>query len=172
MYKLYKTQDVRNAISSGLKNVTGLARVRLKSQWKNMTLKERCAAARSLVYMGQVAKNPDAYFSRAATQSAWDERANRFIVSHGLENVAIAYNMVRAPEDIIYHNAKNAFVDSGGRSYYNLCRFIRLWYYGVDTRKYAYRIVDRAQRYKNKLEYESAKCFMRPFVEIKQMFQR
>ena len=172
MYKFYKAQDVRNAISSGLKNAAELARVRLKSQWKNMTLKERCAAARSLVYMGQVAKNPDAYFSRVATQKNWDERANGFFVSHGLENVAIAYNMVRAPEDVVFHNAKNAFVDSGGRSYYNLCRFIRLWYYGVDTRKYAYRIVDCAQRYKNKLEYESAKCFMRPFVEIKQMFQR
>ena len=34
----YKEVDVRNAIKSGLKNYTDLARVRVKSAWKNMSL--------------------------------------------------------------------------------------------------------------------------------------
>ena len=74
MYKTYKEQEVREAIKVGLKSLTDLARVRIKSIWKNMDLQQRCNAARSLVFMEQVAKNPDLYFSRETTEAAWNQR--------------------------------------------------------------------------------------------------
>lgn len=172
VYKKYKDKDVRDAITVGLKSLTGLARVRLKSRWKKMNLKERCAAARSLVFMEQVVKNPDVYFSPNTTAIEWQKRVSNYLQIQNIKDVHSAYCLVPGPADVVYHNAVSALGCGVGRSYYNFCRCIQRWMYKNQTEKYAARIVDKSHKYKNMLEYESAKCFMRPFVEIKQSFQR
>ena len=61
------TQDY---IADGLLAYKKLAKHSLKSGWKNMSLHEKCRAARSLVVMDIVAKEPDC-FSRQKSESAW-----------------------------------------------------------------------------------------------------
>ena len=172
MYKEYKEQEVRGAIQSGLKSLTDLARVRLKTRWKNMELKERCAAARSLVYMEQVAKNPDAYFSREATEAAWHQRAMEYAQQKKLHDLSSAYCIVQDPTVIVWYKAIPAFFDGNGADYHNFCKSVQQWMYDTRSNTYATEIVENSKKYKSELAIESANCFARPFVEMQQAFQR
>ena len=172
MYKEYKEQEVRSAIKSGLKSLTDLARVRLKTRWKNMELKERCDAARSLVYMEQVAKNPDAYFSREATEAAWHQRAAEYAQQKKMNDLSSAYYIVQDPTGIVWYKAIPAFFDGNGAAYHNFCKSVQQWMYDTRSNTYATEIVENAKKYKSELAVESANCFARPFVEMQQAFQR
>ena len=172
MYKKYQEQEVRSAIKSGLKSLTDLARVRIKPFWKNMDLKERCAVARSLVYMEHVAKNPDAYFSRESTEAAWNQRAMEYAQQKKLHDLSSAYYIVQDPTGIVWHKALGVFFDGNGRDYYNFCKSVQQWMYDTRSDTYATEIVENAKKYKSQLAVESANCFARPFVEMKQAFQK
>ena len=172
MYKTYKEQEVREAIKVGLKSLTDLARVRLKTRWKNMELKERCDAARSLVYMEQVAKNPDAHFSRESTEKAWIERAREYAQQKKLHDLSSAYYIVQDPTGIVWYKAIPAFFDGNGRDYYNFCKSVQQWMYDGHSDTYATEIVENAKKYKSELAVESANCFARPFVGYAQLFQK
>ena len=172
MYKTYKEQEVRSAIKVGLKSLAGLARVRLKTRWKAMNLKERCDAARSLVFMEQVAKNPDAYFSRESTEKAWIERALEYAHLNDLKDVNSAYYIVQDPTGIVWNKAMGVFFDGNGAEYYRFCRAVQQWMYDGHSDTYSKEIVENAKKYKSKLAIESANCFARPFVEYAQLFQK
>ena len=173
MYKIYKEQEVREAIKIGLKSLTDLARVRVKSIWKNMNLQQRCDAARSLVFMENVAKNPDAYFSREATEIAWRQRANEYACLNELKDINSAYYIVQDPTGLVWNRATSVFFNGNGAEYYRFCRAVQQWMYDGHSNTYAKEIVENAKKYKNQLAIESANCFVRPFVEIKQqLFQR
>ena len=172
MYKKYQEQEVRSAIKSGLISLTDLARVRIKPFWKNMNLQQRCDAARSLVYMEQVAKNPDAYFSRESTEAAWNQRAMEYAQQKKLHDLSSAYYIVQYPTGIVWHKALGVFFDGNGRDYYNFCKSVQQWMYDTRSTTYATEIVENAKKYKSQLAVESANCFARPFVEMKQAFQK
>ena len=172
MYKTYKEQEVRSAIKIGLKSLTDLARVRLKTRWKIMGLKERCDAARSLVFMEQVAKNPDAHFSRESTEKAWIKRAREYANSKNLKDINSAYYIVQDPTGIVWYKAKPAFFDGNGCDYYNFCKSVQQWMYDTRSDTYAKEIVENAKKYKSRLAIESANCIARPFVEMQQAFQK
>lgn len=172
MYKAYKEQEVRSAIKVGLKSLAGLARVRLKTRWKAMNLKERCDAARSLVFMEQVAKNPDAHFSRESTEKAWIERAREYADAKGLKDFSSAYYIVQDPTGIVWNKATGVFFDGNGAEYYRFCRAVQQWMYDGHSDTYSKEIVENAKKYKSKLEIESVNCFARPFVEYAQLFQK
>jgi hypothetical protein len=171
-YQAYTEQDIRNAMAVGLDSLTKLARVKLKTRWKQMSLKERCDAARALVNMNAVAKKPEDYFSRAATQQAWNKRANEYAQEKNLKDVSGAYYIVQDPTGLVWDSATGAFFDGNGSDYYNFCRLIQNWEYNNIKGVYADEILNLAKVYTNKLELVSANGFARPFVEIKQAFQR
>jgi hypothetical protein len=172
MYKTYKEQEVREAIKVGLKSLTDLARVRIKSIWKNMDLQKRCDAARSLVFMEQVAKNPDLYFSREATESAWNQRAMEYAQQNKLHDLSSAYYIVQDPTGIVWNKATGVFFDGNGAEYYRFCRAVQQWMYDGHSDTYATEIVENANKYKSELAVESANCFARPFVEYARLFQK
>lgn len=171
-YQAYTEQDIRNAMAVGLDSLTKLARVRLKTRWKQMPLNKRCDAARALVNMNAVAKKPEAYFSRAATQQAWNKRANEYAQEKNLKNASDAYYIVQDPTGVVWNSVAGAFFDGNGSDYYNFCELIQNWEYNNIKGLYADKILNLAKAYKNKLELASANNFARPFVEIKQAFQR
>ena len=172
MYKTYKEQEVREAIKVGLKSLTDLARVRIKSIWKNMDLQKRCDAARSLVFMEQVAKNPDLYFSRETTEAAWRKRAVEYADAKGLRDFSSAYYIVQDPTGIVWNKATSVFFNGNGAEYYRFCRAVQQWMYDGHSDTYSKEIVENAKKYKSKLAIESANCFARPFVEMAQSFQK
>ena len=172
MYKTYKEQEVREAIKVGLKSLTDLARVRIKSIWKNMDLQQRCNAARSLVFMEQVAKNPDLYFSRETTEAAWNQRAIEYAQQKKLHDLSSAYYIVQDPTGIVWNKATSVFFNGNGAEYYRFCRAVQQWMYDGHSDTYAKEIVENAKKYKSKLAIESANCFARPFVEMAQSFQK
>ena len=59
-----KETEVSNAIKNGFLYFRLLARADLERNWKNMSLQQRWAAGRALVYIGRLAKNPRMYLSR------------------------------------------------------------------------------------------------------------
>lgn len=172
MHKILKEQDVFEAVKIGLDNLTGLARARLKARWKTMNFKEKRAAARALVYMQQVAKNPDAYFSRGATELAWRQRAVEYAKEKNLADFRMAYYVVQCPTGVVWQNAMPAFFDANGRNYYNFCKSVEYWMYNMHNNRYAQQIVEDANKYKKENAIESANCFMRPIVAFGQNFQR
>ncbi|MBO5704601.1 MAG: hypothetical protein J6R99_01130 [Alphaproteobacteria bacterium] len=172
MYKTYKEQEVRESVKVGFDSLTGLARARLKTRWKKMSLKEKCAAARALVYMQQVAKNPDAYFSRKATEDAWHQRAVEYAKDKKIAYLRDAYYIVQDPTGVVCDNASSAFFDANGRNYYNFCKSVQQWMYDMRSNIYATQIVEDANKYKKEYEIKSANCFMRPIVAFGQSFQR
>lgn len=172
MNKKYSDKEVRNAIMGGFKALTDLARVRVKAEWKNMKLQEQCAAARSFVFMEQVAKNPDAYFSRSATEAAWRKRALDYAKLKKLHDLKSAYYIVQDPTGIVLNNIKYVFFDGNGAVYNRFCNAVQQWMYDEHSDTYAKEIIDMAKLAKNKLEYESAKCVVRPFILMKQGLQK
>ena len=78
MKKEYTEAEIYAAIKSGFENLRLLAREDLKKRWKVMEVSQKYDAGRSLVVMGDVAKNPENYFSRAKTQEAWIGRAEAY----------------------------------------------------------------------------------------------
>ncbi|MBR4891681.1 MAG: hypothetical protein IKZ34_00675 [Alphaproteobacteria bacterium] len=172
MNKVYKEQDVKKNIEQGFKCLTDLARVRLKTRWKAMNLKERCDAARSLVFMEQVAKNPDAHFSRESTEKAWIERAKEYAQQKKLHDLSSAYYIVQDPTGIVWNKATGVFFDGNGAEYYRFCRAVQQWMYDGHSDTYATEIVENAKKYKSELAVESANCFARPFVEYARLFQK
>lgn len=172
MNNKYKEADVRNVIKKGLKTYTDLARVRVKTRWKNMVLQERCAAARSLVFMEQVAKNPDAYFSRAATEEAWSKRAKEYAYKKGFKDFEFAYYIVDDPTGVVMKHASGTFFDGNNSDYNDFCFAVQQWMYDGHSDTYSAEIVKMAKHAEIALEYESTKCFMRPIVVMQQVFQR
>lgn len=172
MYKHYKANDVDKMAAVGLKALTDLARVRLKTCWEKMSLSDKCAAARSLVYMEQVAKNPKLYFSRENTEAAWHQRALDYAQQKKLHDLSGAYYIVQDPTGIVWHNARYSFFNGNGADYYNFCKSVQQWMYDNNSQTYATQIVDNATKYQNMLATESASCFMRPFVKMKQAFRQ
>ena len=172
MSKKYKEADVRNAIKQGLKNYADLARVRVKSAWKNMSLQEQCAVARSLVFMEHVAKNPDAYFSRETTEESWRKRATEYMRTKRFFDFGLAYYMVADPTGVVMSNANAAFFDRNSREYERFCKAVQQWMYDGHSDTYSAIIMGMTKECEANLEYESANCLMRPFIEFKQSFQK
>ena len=169
-YKKYFS--TMNIIKEGFGTLAALARVRLKKRWKSMDLEHRCAAARALVYMEQVAKNPDNYFSRSMTEKAWRERARKYAESKKMADIRGAYYIVQDPTGIVWYSAMPAFFDGNGVEYYSFSKDVQQWMYDGFSDTYAAKIAKEVKEYKKMLASESASCIARPFVEMRQAFQK
>ena len=144
-----QNKTTRDYISDGLNAYKKLAKHSLKSRWKKMNLHEKCEAARSLVVMGIVAKEPDC-FSRAKTQSSWKMRAMEYSKEHNFapEDYWHAFYFVQGPKEIVWYQVMPAMVYPLLPQYYNFLGYIQNYEYDNSSLKenYAREIKDEAKR--------------------------
>ena len=85
-----------------------LVRSDLKRRWKSLSKVERRDAVAGLRYLEDVFKNPAKHFSRAQTQSSWNNRAVQYATEKGLPNVNDAFYIVHGPREEFIENVKHA----------------------------------------------------------------
>ena len=164
------TQDY---IADGLMAYKKLAKYSLKSNWKNMTLHEQCAAARSLVVMDIVAKEPDC-FSRKKSESAWRMRAEEWAKKHGLkqENAWNAYYFIEGPKEIVWYQSTAAMGYPLIHQYYHFLGYVQNYEYSKDWEKehYANQIKKDAERVCDKVDIIESKPVARMFKKFVRNF--
>ena len=85
-----------------------LARADLKKRWKSLSKVERREAVGGLRYLEDAFKNPAKYFSRAQTQSSWNNRAVQYAADKKLQNLGDAFYIVHGPKEKFIENVKQA----------------------------------------------------------------
>ncbi len=124
---------IYSSIQGAFSEFYNLARMGLKKRWKSLKREEKFAAARSLVFMRDVATNPAKYFSRANTGAAWVKRANDFATEHRFSpaNMHHAYYIVLAPKDIVIDKAQAAWIYNAdiAKMFYRFCSMVQDWEY-------------------------------------------
>ena len=94
--------------------------------------------ARALVVLGDVAKNPDKYFSVESTNAAWDARVENYIkntdvAKKQIEKYGIKYvraitkgSIVESPCSIVFNKVSPVFKD---REFWCFCEEVENFYY-------------------------------------------
>lgn len=109
----YSNKNVKAAGSAGFAALYKIARGGVKKHWRKMSTADRMDAARSLVYIRDVERNPDKYLARAYTQKAWCGRAKEYADAHGI-NTFKAYYIVPTPSSIVTEHATEALRHTPG----------------------------------------------------------
>ncbi len=131
--KRYSEEKVYEAIKTGLNGLKVLMKdsIRRRGGLSNLSNTQKYNAGRALVFAGDVAKNPQKYFSRATTQADWVARAQEFAREKNLENVSDAYYIVHGPGEIV--SGKMDVLPSVPvwlrNQYYLFCKLIVDWEY-------------------------------------------
>ena len=155
MKKEYTEAEVYVAIKSGFTNLKILAKQDLKKRWKKMETADKYDAGRGLVYMGDVAMQPEKHFSRAQTQDAWIDRAEAFAFRNSLESVEYAYYIVPAPQHIVTDATRAAMRGELYGEYARFCDSVQSWEYDRTSPKGAYRCL--AEKSANEIVRQSKK---------------
>jgi hypothetical protein len=160
------TQDY---IADGLMAYKKLAKHSLKSKWKKMNLRERCAAARSLVVMDIVAKEPDC-FSRKKSEAAWRMRAKEWAKDHDFkqEDAWNAFYFVDSPREIVWRQSTAAMTYPLVQQYYRFLGFVQDYEYSKDWIKghYTDQIKRDAERVCDRVDVIESKPIARMFKEF------
>lgn len=178
----YDVRTVDNAITSGFVNFYIWVRYNVTKNWKSMTRTEKMAAARALVLMGQVAKNPKDFLSRAKTEDAWRYSGENFANAQKIDK-RTSYLIVQSPVDILWNNVAGAFKNSPDlyMGYYRFCKMVLNWEYDRTStnntfRDYAYKyeqgIIDESKRIKINADIAQTTAFMRPIKALVKKFSR
>jgi len=151
---------IYGAIKSAFSEFYNLARIGLRKRWKSLTPVERAQAARSLVFMKELATNPAKYFSRANTGAAWVKRANDFAEQHNSvpANMHHAYYIVHGPKEIVAEKARAAWIYNAdiANMFYRFCKMVQDWEYKrtspedkefFEAKRVAEDIVNASKRY-------------------------
>ena len=134
--KEFKEQEVYNAVKAGFMAYKDLARIRIAQTWDKKSPTERVAAARALVYLGRVARNPAEYFSRAATEEDWLWRANSFAREKGI-GANYAFYIVPDPTIMVLNNVPGAFDAKTSSDFFYFCSLVQKWEYNRTDNKAA-----------------------------------
>lgn len=126
--KEFKEQEVYTAIRNGLAAYHSIARAQIARNWAKMAHGERVAAARALVYLGGVARNPAEYFSRAATEEDWLWRANSCAREKGI-GANYAFYIVPDPTIMVLNNVPGAFDAKTSSDFFYFCSLVQKWEY-------------------------------------------
>ena len=160
------TQDY---IADGLMAYKKLAKHTLKSNWKKMTLHEKCNAARSLVVMDIVAKEPDC-FSRKKSEAAWRMRAEEWVKKRGVkqEDSWNAYYFIEGPREIVWNQANAAMRYPLVHQYYHFLGYVQNYEYAKDWEKehYAVQIKKDAERVCDRVDVIESTPVVRMFKEF------
>lgn len=175
------TDFIYTQVKIALFNYYYLIRADLKKRWKNLPKGERREAVVALRYLEDVFYNPAKYFSRAATQDAWNNRA----VEYAQENFvkpADAFYVVHGPREQFIENVKNAcYSHEMYSNLYKLAGVIQNWEYDRTSRqaytrdgaqKFADEIIKTARQTKAVVDVMEANPFVRPFKQLVNNLQR
>ena len=158
MYKITEEQ-VKSSIKSGLMAYKDVAKIVLKhggrcKKWETMSFKDKVNAARSLVVMYHVAKNPEKFLSKNATESAWRLRAEEYAKQTNCD-IFHAYVIVQGPKELVRHGAENALQQPLSSRYFYFLKSIQEYEYTDDEGlklKYAKEIVDKSKNIQEQLD--------------------
>lgn len=149
--------NVYSAIKSGFSDFRILARASLKQKWPKMSIGDRYAVGRALVFINRVATNPEKYFSREKTCNDWVARGDKWNMEHGLPKGDFhAFYIVPSPTDVVVNESAAAFIADGNlmRKYYNFCKDIQNWEYDRTASKSCFR--ERAYEFGDKITRDAA----------------
>ena len=173
--------NVYNAIKSALFNYYYLMRADLKKRWKSLSKKDRREAVAALRYLENVFNNPSMYFSRAATQDAWNNRAVEYAKSKGI-GVVDSFYIVHGPREQFIENVKNACYSHDLYSgLYKLVGLIQNWEYDrtsarsyvrENSQKFADKIIETSRTTQKIVDVMDANPLMRPLKQFVNCFQR
>lgn len=134
--KEFKEQEVYTAIRNGLAAYHGIARAQIARNWAKMAHGERVAAARALVYLGRVARNPAEYFSRIETEEDWMWRANEYAKEKGIR-ASYAFYIVPNPTVMVLNNVTPLFESGTSADFFYFCSLVQKWEYNRTDNKAA-----------------------------------
>lgn len=173
MTKEFNAQNVRAATKRGFDAMYTIFRADVKREWPHMDKKARMAAARGLVALNHIATYPMQYLSRAATQAAWNERAQKYAAEHQCMEAKYAYYIVPSPVSIICDNVNGAILNSHDRcELYNFAHNVMQYEYRIGdntdllAEKYARHIISMQHLLSARANAAKANMFVRPFLEI------
>ncbi len=103
--------QIYESIKSGFESFAFLVRQNIAKKWPTMSRGDKYAAARALVYMGGVARDPRKYFSRELTNGQWVGRAHQWAQEHKIasQDSSCAYYIIQSPTDIVVNKSVWAF---------------------------------------------------------------
>lgn len=134
--KEFKEQEVYTAIRNGFAAYHGVARAQIARNWAKMAHGERVAAARALVYLGRVARNPAEYFSRIETEEDWMWRANEYAKEKGIR-ASYAFYIVPNPTVMVLNNVTPLFESGTSADFFYFCSLVQKWEYNRTDNKAA-----------------------------------
>lgn len=134
--KEFKEQEVYNAVKAGFMAYKDLARIRIAQTWDKKSPTERVAAARALVYLGRVARNPAEYFSRIDTEEDWMWRANEYAKEKGMR-ASYAFYIVPNPTVMVLNNVTPLFEAGTSADFFYFCSLVQKWEYNRTDNKAA-----------------------------------
>ena len=134
--KEFKEQEVYTAIRNGFAAYHSIARAQIARNWAKMAHGERGAAARALVYLGGVARNPAEYFSRIETEEDWMWRANEYAKEKGMR-ASYAFYIVPNPTVMVLNNVTPLFESGTSADFFYFCSLVQKWEYNRTDNKAA-----------------------------------
>ena len=160
-------QDIKSVIKQCFQDIYTVARADVKKHFKSDCINgQKLNNARALVFLRDVAKNPDKYFAPEYTKESWCARIDDMVMrqdadrmqcqdiyEYGMDYVRRQYaaHIVAGPEDLVDNEIGGIFRDMGPNGFYMFCQKVRAYYYNhglVDDkfiREYANKIAKWAK---------------------------
>ena len=167
-----EVMTTQNYIADGFVAYKKLAKYLLKSRWKNMTLHEQCNAARALVVMGIVAKEPDC-FSRKKSEYAWRERVAEYAKKYKLEQQWYGYYFVEGPKEIVWNQSTAAMIYPLSHQYYHFLDAVQNYEYAMndwEKERYAKEIKSKSEPIINSVDIIESKPIVKQWKQLKRHF--
>ena len=178
MYAEYKEKEIYKALSAGFESLRIMARMDLKRRWAHLDKAQRLSAARGLVQMGAIARQPANYFSRKSTEDAWLQRANEYVREKNIApaDAQCAFMIVPSPTDLAVADVQSATFANLWRQVYNFSRLAQNWEYGRTSHPQgnhhaaACSIVEASREYQHLADMAQSNPVMRVWKNIKHQF--
>ena len=131
-------KDLKLVVKECFENMYVVARFDAKKNFKSIKKNgDKWDMARALVFLNNVAKNPDKYFSVESTNGAWDARVDKYISQHDFANDINKWGLgyvrglvkgciVESPALIVHRNVKPVVSDS---NLWSFCGVVQNLYY-------------------------------------------
>ena len=176
---------VYEEVKTAFANFEFLARTNVQKQEKFMSESDKGRAKSALVFLGQLAENPAMYFSRAATEDAWNKRVKEYAAKHNIpdQNLGVVYMLAQGPKEIALEKAQKSFHNNHSlfSLFYSFCKAVQDWEYFRTSKD-----VNAVFGYKNALkeisiikktamsmvELQKTNPMFRPIKKVVQSFQK
>lgn len=177
-----ETNMVYGNVRQAFNDFVFLAQDNFQKREKNMAESDKIAAKDSIEFVKELAKNPAAYFSRAATENAWNLRVKEYAKMHKIpeQEIGTVYLLAQGPKEIVLAKAGKAFYGNHSlfSMFYGFCKVVQDWEYfrTSDANDATFHknnalneIAIVTKRLATMVELQKTNPIIRPF---KQMFQK